>query len=74
MVYVLVTLESVLRFSLLSTNVAVPNKMFRKMLALQLHMILHWPLQAMAETTTDAFVPTFSSNNILQQVFIASHK
>ena len=49
MVYVLVTLESVLRFSLLSTNVAVPNKMFGKMLAL--HMILHLPLQAMAETT-----------------------
>ena len=72
MVYVLVTLESVLRFSLLSTNVAVPNKMFGKMLAL--HMILHLPLQAMAETTTDAFVPTFSSNNILQQVFMASHK
>ena len=74
MVFVLVTLESVLRFSLLSTNVAVPNKMFGKMLAL--HMILHLPLQAMAETTTDAFVvvPTFSSNNILQQVFMASHK
>ena len=72
MVYVLVTLESVLRFSLLSTNVAVPNKMFGKMLAL--HMILHLPFQAMAETTTDAFVPTFSSNNILQQVFMASHK
>ena len=72
MVFVLVTLESVLRFGLLSTNVAVPNKMFGKMLAL--HMILHLPLQAMAETTTDAFVPTFSSNNILQQVLVASHK
>ena len=34
MVYVLVTLESVLRFSLLSTNVAVPDKVFGKMFAL----------------------------------------
>ena len=72
MEHIFMTLESALRFSLLSTNVAVPNKMFGKMLAL--HMILHLPLQAMAETTTDAIVPTFSSNNILQQVFIASHK
>ena len=72
MVYVFVTLESVLRFSLLSTNVAVPDKVFGKMLAL--HVKLHLPLQAMAETSTDAFVTTFSSNNILQQVFKASHK
>ena len=72
MVYVFVTLESVLRFSLLSTNVAVPDKVFGKMLAL--HVKFHLPLQAMAETTTEAFVTTFGSNNVLQQVFIASHK
>ena len=72
MVHIFMLQESPLRFSLLSTNVAVPDKVFGKMIAL--HVKLHLPSQAMAETTTEAFVTTFGSNNVLQQVFIASHK
>ena len=71
MVYVLVTLESVLRFSLLSTNVAVPVKVFGKMLAL--NVILHIRHLTMAEATTEACIPTFRSNSILLQVLKASH-
>ena len=70
-VHVFMTLESLLRFSLLSTNVAVPDKVFGKMFAL--NVTQHIRLPTMAETT-DAFIPTFRWNSILSQVFIASHR
>ena len=67
-----VTYESSLCFSLFSTNVTVPDKVVGKMLAL--YMVLHIRLRFMAETAAGTFVSSFSSNNILQQVFKASHK
>ena len=71
MEHIFMTLESALRFSLLSTNVAVPGKVIGKMLALD--VTKHIRLPTMAETTK-AFIPTFRSNSILLQVFIASHR
>ena len=71
MVHIFMLQESPLRFSLLSTNVAVPVKVFGKMLAL--NVILHIRHLTMAETTTEACIPTFRSNSILLQVLKASH-
>ena len=71
MVHIFMLQESVLRFSLLSTNVAVPVKVFGKMLAL--NVILHIRHLTMAVTTTEACIPTFRSNSILLQVLKASH-
>ena len=71
MVHIFMTLESGLRFSLLSTNVAVPGKVIGKMLAL--YVILHVCPPFVAEIITEsAFVPTFSSDYILLQFFIAA--
>ena len=72
MEHIFMTLESALRFSLLSTNVAVPDKVFGKMLAF--NVILHILQLTMAESTTEACISTFRSNSILLQVFIACHR
>ena len=71
MVLALVHLKPSLGLRLHSANITVPDKVIGKVLAL--YMILHVCPPLVAETTTEsAFVPTFSSDYILLQFFIAA--
>ena len=65
MVLALVHLKPSLGLRLHSANITVPDKVIGKVLALDVQLHMRRALVA-AETTTEAFVSTLCSNNILQ--------
>ena len=64
--------KSISSFGLLSTDVAVPEEVSGEVNALE--MVLHVHLPTMAEPTTRALIAALRANDILKEVFIASHK
>ena len=64
--------KSISSFGLLPTDVAVPEEVSRKVNALE--VVLHVHLPTMAEPTTRALIAALCANDILKEVFIASHK